>query len=253
MRATLEAKVVTATRAGAVRISSAKVLATSVSEGERPSRTALVESPISARQPASPSARSFASSVGGPMSGVGSIFQSPVCSTVPSGVRMMRAFDSGIECAMETSSMSNGPSVKRPPSGTMLTGICGAPGSLSRLACKQRRGERCCVDRKLEPRPQVEHRAEMVLVRVCEHDAENVFAHLDQIADVRQDQVDARQVIAGKCHAEIDDDPLPPAFVAEAVEREIHADLAHPAERRKNEFVARARHAAIRSVRRCGW
>ena len=92
----------------------------------------------------------------------------------------------------------------------------------------------------------------MILVRVGEHDAENVFAYLDEIADIRQDQIDARQVVAGKCHAEIDDDPLPAAFVPEAVEREIHADLAHPAERRKNEFVAGARHAAIRSVRRCG-
>ncbi len=68
------------------------------------------------------------------MTGVGSIFQSPVCSTAPSGVRMIRPFDSGIEWAMETSSISNGPSVKRPPSGTMFTGISGAPGSLSRLA-----------------------------------------------------------------------------------------------------------------------
>ena len=68
------------------------------------------------------------------MTGVGSIFQSPVWSTAPSGVRMMSPFDSGIEWAMETSSMSNGPSVKRPPSGTTLTGMSGAPGSLSRLA-----------------------------------------------------------------------------------------------------------------------
>src|SRR5919198_706639 len=36
MRATLEAKVVTATRAGARAISSARILATSVSDGERP-------------------------------------------------------------------------------------------------------------------------------------------------------------------------------------------------------------------------
>ena len=83
--------------AGAVRISSAKVLATSASEGERPSRTALVESPTSASTPSSPSAVSFASSVGAPTSGVGSIFQSPVCSTVPAGVRIASAFDSGIE------------------------------------------------------------------------------------------------------------------------------------------------------------
>ena len=56
MRATLEAKVVTATRPVAPAISSRSVLATSASDGERPSRTALVESPISARQPSSPSA-----------------------------------------------------------------------------------------------------------------------------------------------------------------------------------------------------
>jgi hypothetical protein len=43
------------------------------------------------------------------MPGVGSIFQSPVCSTVPSAVRITSAFDSGIECDIETSSTSNGP------------------------------------------------------------------------------------------------------------------------------------------------
>ena len=73
------------------------------------------------------------------MTGVGSIFQSPVCSTVPSGVRMMSAFDSGIEWAIETNSMSNGPSVKRPPSGTILTGISGAPGSLCALGLRSAR------------------------------------------------------------------------------------------------------------------
>ena len=36
---------------------------------------------------------------------------------------MMRAFDSGIEWATETNSTSNGPTVMRPPSGTILTGI----------------------------------------------------------------------------------------------------------------------------------
>ena len=93
-----------------------------------------MESPISARQPSSPSARSLASSVGGPITGVGSIFQSPVCSTVPWRVLMISPFDSGIECAIETYSMSNGPSVMRPPSGTTLIGTSMAPGSPWRLA-----------------------------------------------------------------------------------------------------------------------
>jgi hypothetical protein len=51
MRATFDAKVVTATRPRPVAISSRRVFERSASEGERPSRIALVESPISARQP----------------------------------------------------------------------------------------------------------------------------------------------------------------------------------------------------------
>ncbi len=133
-RPALEAKVVTATRPGALAISSAMTLATSASEGERPSRTALVESPISARQPSSPKARSFFSSVGSLRIGVGSSFQSPVCSTAPSGVRMMSALVSGIECVMVTNSMSNGPTLKRLSRLTTVTGILGAPGSLAHLA-----------------------------------------------------------------------------------------------------------------------
>ena len=109
-------------------------MATSDSDGERPSRTALVESPSSARQPSSPSARSRFSSVGGPITGVGSIFQSPVCRIVPCRVLMISPFDSGIECAIETYSMSNGPSLMRPPSGTCVIGTSMAPGSPLRLA-----------------------------------------------------------------------------------------------------------------------
>ena len=134
MRATLEAKVVMATRRFAVLTRSRSVSATSASDGERPSRTAFVESHTSARTPSAPRARSLASSVGGPSTGVGSSFQSPVWSTAPSGVRMIRALDSGIEWATETNSTSNGPTVTRPPTGTTVTGISGAPGSENRFA-----------------------------------------------------------------------------------------------------------------------
>ena len=57
------------------------------SQPEWPSTIALVESQTIASTPSSPSAVSAASSVGGPTSGVGSSFQSPVCSTTPDGVR----------------------------------------------------------------------------------------------------------------------------------------------------------------------
>ena len=68
------------------------------------------------------------------MTGVGSIFQSPVWRTLPCGVRMIRALESGIEWATETNSRSNGPTVNRPLSGMMFTGMSGAPGSPARLA-----------------------------------------------------------------------------------------------------------------------
>ncbi len=59
-------------------------------------------------------------------------------------------------------------------------------------------------------------RAEMILVRVREHDAEKVAALLDEEADVRQDEIDAGQVVAGERNAEVDRDPLPAALARRA-------------------------------------
>ncbi len=115
------------------------------------------------------------------------------------------------------------------------------------LGLEQGRGERRRIDRQLEPRPQIEQRAEMVLMRVGEHEPEEIAPLLQQIADVRQDQIDAGQVVAGKRYAEVDRDPLPAPLVADPVDREIHADLADPAERREDEFVASVPCSAITS------
>ena len=59
-------------------------------------------------------------SVRPPITGSGSIFQSPVWNTMPKGVRIAKPFGSAVEWAMVTSSMSKGPSLTRPPTGTML-------------------------------------------------------------------------------------------------------------------------------------
>ena len=83
----------------------------------------------------------------------------------------------------------------------------------------------------------------MVLVGVGEHDAGEVAALLDQIADVRQDQIDARQVLLlRERHADIDDQPGALARVAKPVDRQIHADLADAAERREHELAVRTGH-----------
>ena len=63
MRATFDAKVVTATRCGASEITCRSEAATSLSLGLTPSRTTLVESQTSASTPSSPSARKVSSEV----------------------------------------------------------------------------------------------------------------------------------------------------------------------------------------------
>ena len=191
-----------------------------------------------ARQPSSPSARSFFSSVGSSRIGVGSIFQSPVCSTLPSGVRMISAFASGIECATVTSSTSNGPTVKRPPTGTTFTSISAAILLARALGLDHRRGEGRRIDRHLQLRPQFEQRAEMVLVRVGDDDAAEVLPLRLEKPDVGQDQVDARQMLLRReRHADIDGEPLAPVLGPQPVNRQVHADLADAAERREYEFL----------------
>src|SRR4249919_4030263 len=44
-------------------------------------------------------------------------------------------------------------------------------------------------------------------------------------------------LLGGKRHAEIDGQPSAPSLVADTVDRQVHADLADPAKRRKNKFV----------------
>ena len=105
------------------------------------------------------------------------------------------------------------------------------------LGLEQRGRERRRIDRAAQARPQIEQRAEMILVRVGEHEAGEIAPLRDQERDVRHDQVDAGQVVARERHAEIDRDPVALAPVAEAVEREIHPDLADAAERREQEFA----------------
>ncbi len=59
-------------------------------------------------------------SVASPNWGSGSIFQSPVCRIVPSGVLIARPFGSGIEWVNVIISRSNGPIENLPPSGTSV-------------------------------------------------------------------------------------------------------------------------------------
>src|SRR5262245_41926802 len=79
---------------------------------------------------------------------------------------------------------------------------------------------------------------------VGEHDAKQVPSLLDQVADVRIDQINAGQVLLpGDRHAEIDRQPRPPALGTEPVDAEIHSYLPHAAERGEDELILGRGHA----------
>ena len=207
--------------------------------------SALVESQTIARMPSSPISRSRSSSVGSPISGSGSSFQSPVCNTVPAEVRITTAFGSGIEWVSVISSRSNGPIVKaarhrhgvdRDPVGELR---------LDQLGAQQRGGERRRPDRALQLRPEIGDGADMVLVRVRRDDAEQPVAAFDDKGRVGHDHIDPGLVLLlAEGDAAIDDQPL----AAIAVEIEVHPDLAGPAERQEIQRVG----VVPSSIRPCG-
>ncbi len=85
----------------------------------------------------------------------------------------------------------------------------------------------------------------MVFVGVGQHQADQVLALFLQEADVGHDQIDARQMLLiAKRHAEIDRKIRALMAVAEAIDRQVHADLADAAERRKRQFIRPRHHAA---------
>src|SRR5690242_5904197 len=80
----------------------------------------------------------------------------------------------------------------------------------------------------------------MILMGMGQHEAGKVLALLDEVADVRENQIDAGQMLlCCKRHAEIDREPFAMALISEAIDRKVHADLADAAEGRKNQLLCR--------------
>jgi len=93
---------------------------------------------------------------------------------------------------------------------------------------RQPRGQHLLDARLLHEKRQP---ADVVLVRVRQHDRLNAL--VGEVAEVRQDQVDAEVLVARERDAGVDDDPL----VAELVDGHVLADLAEAAERDDPEGV----------------
>src|SRR6185437_12610396 len=101
------------------------------------------------------------------------------------------------------------------------------------------------IDRAFQLRPEVDDGAKMILMGMREHEANEVLALFLQKADVRHDQVDPRQMLlVAEGDAEIDGKPGALVAIAEAIDRQVHADLADAAERCKGQFIRPRHHTA---------
>src|ERR687898_818159 len=173
-RAILDAKVVSTTRFCSPPTSACKLSRTSASEPDVPGLRMLVESATMASTPSRPKASRSSVAVSGPISGAGSSFQSPVCSTLPSGVRSASAWDSGIECVTRSRLQSNGPTVNRSPGATTFSTAPLIPASSS----------------------------------LRQYQATQAFAALGDEARIGQHDLDPRQGLVGEAEAEVDHEPL---------------------------------------------
>src|SRR5689334_3314739 len=113
--------------------------------------------------------------------------------------------------------------------------------------CLEQRGaELRRIDRASQLRPEIDDGAEMILMGVRQHQAHQILALLHQERNVGHDQVDARQMLlVAEGDAEIDREPGALGALAEAVDRQVHADLADAAERRKGQFIGTRHHADL--------
>ena len=109
---------------------------------------------------------------------------------------------------------------------------------VAQLLAQQEGGEGGGVAGRLQPGPEPAHRADVILMRVGQDDAEDVVGMLFDEARVGHDDLDARRGRVAESHAEIDHDPLPRMGRTVAVEIEVHPDLVRPAEGEEHEFVA---------------
>ncbi len=104
---------------------------------------------------------------------------------------------------------------------------------LHELAAQHRCGKRRGVDRRPQARPKVGDRAQMILVRVREHDADEVAGALLDEGGIGHDHFDAGHAVVAEGDAEIEHQPL----AGMAVEIEVHADLACSAQGKEQELV----------------
>ena len=206
-------------------MSRSSVSATTRSGGVSPSTSALVES--LRRHSASPSASasSRARSVGRASSGVWSSLKSPVCTSVPSGVRSRKPDRVGDGVGHpERLDLEGRRGVERLAREDLPQ--VGADVHLVEPLGHQRQGEAGAVDRDHALAEQEGQRADVVLVGVGEEHRAELGGRVPEVAEVRDDQLHAGELGRRKEQAGVDEEELVPALE----DHRVQADLAQTAE-----------------------
>ena len=200
---------------------------TTRSERVKPGRSAFVESPRSRSTPRLPSSASLPTSVRSPSTGVWSSFQSPVWKTRPAAVSMRDADRVGHrvrhadELEPERAELDRARSGSTSRSSAARSRPCSSSFDLTSPSVSRVAQHLAHADLA----QQVRQRADVILVRVREHDRANLA--VAEVAEVGQDQVDAEVLVAREREPGVDDDGL----AAELEDGHVLADLAEPAER----------------------
>ena len=204
IRCTWLAKLETMIRRGAVRNTSSIAGARSRSEMVNPGTSALVESVMNRSTPSSPSRAKARRSVIRESRGNWSILKSPVCRTIPAGVRIATASPSGIEWLTATNSQSNGPNAAAISLGDLL-GDRGDPVLLELGRDERQRQPRADQRDVRALAQQVGDAADVVLVPVGQDDRLDGVESVPDPGEVRQDHVHPGLRLLGEQHAAVDD------------------------------------------------
>ena len=105
----------------------------------------------------------------------------------------------------------------------------------AKLAAKHGGGERRGKDRAAQARPEKRNGAQVILVRMGQHQAQEIVAPLGDEGRVRRDQIDPGRRLVGEGDAEVDHQPL----AGMTVEIQVHADFARPAQWQKQQIGRR--------------
>ena len=106
---------------------------------------------------------------------------------------------------------------------------------LFQLLHDQPRGERRGIERHAQIGGEIGHRADVVLVGMRQHHADQILAAFFDEIEIGENQLDPGVFVAAEGHAQIDHQPL--AFAA--IEIDVHANLARAAQRTEQQLVPR--------------